>query len=281
MIAKSAPILSRRVNRTVIFPRFNRIRALRLRMPPSVWLPSFDILNSSILISELLDICARAAGISPRLSSAPSDVRTISPSWIRLSRVTGWKLFCSAIPKTTVPLTESTVAATCVVTSSQQPLARPQQSKKKEISAGNRINNPFHIATARSGVELDFNISQISAISTETCGNQRVNCTCRKSAVCTNRGELRSSTVRICPKSNSPPLCLLFWWAILTRQRPPESFNWGWLIHSLIAGMGLRLKYEAFTVPSDSRRRPFGRYQQNIRIREWRSFLLSDVLAAL
>src|SRR5207249_948145 len=87
--AKSDPILPRRVNRTVIFPRFNRIRALRLRMPPSVWLPSFDILNSSILISELLDICARVAGISPRLSSAPSDVRTISPSWIRLSRVTG------------------------------------------------------------------------------------------------------------------------------------------------------------------------------------------------
>ena len=56
------------------------MKALRLRTLPPVWSPSFAIFNSSILISELLDICARAAAINPRLSSAPSDVRTIFPS---------------------------------------------------------------------------------------------------------------------------------------------------------------------------------------------------------
>jgi hypothetical protein len=56
---------------------------------------------------------------------------------------------------------------------------------------------------ARTGVEPNFNISQISAISTETCGNQRVNRAHRKSTLCTNRAELRRSSVRICPKTFS------------------------------------------------------------------------------
>jgi hypothetical protein len=53
---------------------------------------------------------------------------------------------------------------------------------------------------ARTRVEADFNISQISAISTEICGNQRVNCTQPECGFCTIRAELRSSSVRICPK---------------------------------------------------------------------------------
>src|SRR5439155_25899126 len=56
-------------------------------------------------------------------------------------------------------------------------------------------------SAARTGVEPDFNIPQISTISAETCGNQRVNCIHLKPTLCTNRAELRSSSVRICPKA--------------------------------------------------------------------------------
>ena len=56
-------------------------------------------------------------------------------------------------------------------------------------------------AAARTGVEPAFEISVVSAIKAQTCSNQRVNCTSWKWALCTNRVELRSSTVRICPKS--------------------------------------------------------------------------------
>jgi hypothetical protein len=44
-------------------------------------------------------------------------------------------------------------------------------------------------------------IAQISAISMEACANQRVNCALWKWGLCTNRAELRSSSVRICPKT--------------------------------------------------------------------------------
>ncbi|PYJ49513.1 MAG: hypothetical protein DME83_11290 [Verrucomicrobia bacterium] len=54
---------------------------------------------------------------------------------------------------------------------------------------------------ARTGVEADFNISQLRVISTEICGNQRVNGRLANWPLCKNRAELRSSSVRICPKS--------------------------------------------------------------------------------
>jgi hypothetical protein len=50
-------------------------------------------------------------------------------------------------------------------------------------------------------VETDSNISRNRAIPAETCGNQRVNCIHRKPRLSTNRAELRSSGVRLCPKS--------------------------------------------------------------------------------
>jgi hypothetical protein len=50
-----------------------------------------------------------------------------------------------------------------------------------------------------TGFETTFEFSQIRAIPAETCGNQRVKCARLKSRVCTNRAELRSSTVRLCP----------------------------------------------------------------------------------
>jgi hypothetical protein len=107
------------------------------------------------------------------------------------------------------------------VTSSEHPLPNPQQSASKKIGAGNRINNPFHIATARTGVEVDFNISQISAISTEICGsNQRVNCTCRKSAVCTNRGELRQFD---CPNLSEKQFAASVALILVSHSHAPEA----------------------------------------------------------
>jgi len=48
-----------------------------------------------------------------------------------------------------------------------------------------------------------FNISQISAISAETCNNQRVNCALWKWVLCTIRAELRSSE---CPNLSEKTL---------------------------------------------------------------------------
>src|SRR5207248_9554031 len=128
----------------VIFPRLNRSRATRSRMPPSVWLPSLDIFNSSILISELLEGCCSVPGTCARLSHAPSIVRTELPPGNRVSGATGRISVCSSTSETTGPCTESTVAATCLVVPFQQPLARLQQNKKKEISTGNRNDNKLY-----------------------------------------------------------------------------------------------------------------------------------------
>jgi hypothetical protein len=49
-------------------------------------------------------------------------------------------------------------------------------------------------------VETDFRVSQIRVILMEACANQRVN---SRFASWTNRAELRSLSVRICPKSIS------------------------------------------------------------------------------
>ena len=115
---------------------------------------------------------------------------------------------------------ESTVAAVGRVTPSEHPLPNPQQSASKKISAGNRINNSFQIATARTGVEVDFNISQISAISTETCGSQRVNCTCRKSAVCTNRGDLHQFQ---CPNLSEKQFAAFVPLVLVSHSHAPEA----------------------------------------------------------
>ncbi|PYK07734.1 MAG: hypothetical protein DME66_00385 [Verrucomicrobia bacterium] len=53
---------------------------------------------------------------------------------------------------------------------------------------------------AGAGVETDFNVSQLRVISTEICASQRVSRIQSESGFCTNRAELRSSSVRICPK---------------------------------------------------------------------------------
>src|ERR1700736_1865714 len=52
-----------------------------------------------------------------------------------------------------------------------------------------------------TGFKTSSNIAQTRVISAETCWKQRVNGTCRKLAVCTNRPELRTSSVRNCPKT--------------------------------------------------------------------------------
>jgi hypothetical protein len=145
-------------------------------------------------------------------------------------------LLSSAILKTTSPLTERTVAAVRRVTTSEHPFANPQQRASKKVSAGKRITNLFERAAAWTGVEpngftyeeffpqsirclflglgtgskrkpartrveADFNISQISAMSTEICASQGVNCIQPECGFCTIRAELRSSSVRICPKT--------------------------------------------------------------------------------
>jgi len=51
-----------------------------------------------------------------------------------------------------------------------------------------------------TGFEPIFEISLTRAIPAEICTDQRVNSTCRKLPVCTNRAELRSFSVRICPE---------------------------------------------------------------------------------
>src|SRR5262249_14873548 len=66
------------------------------------------------------------------------------------------------------------------------------------------------------------------AIPAQTCGNQRISRTCRKSPVCTIRAELRSSSVRNCPKSFSA------------------------LDDSALLEWGLRLKYGIFTMSDET-----------------------------
>src|SRR5690242_21758980 len=67
------------LNRIKIFPRFNRTRALRLRIPSEVSLPFLTTCSSSIVISESADSRARAPGTNCTSRDAPSDERTISP----------------------------------------------------------------------------------------------------------------------------------------------------------------------------------------------------------
>jgi hypothetical protein len=59
--------------------------------------------------------------------------------------VTGSKLLSSAVPKVTVPLTDSTVAAVRRVTPSQHPFASPQQNASKRVNAGKRINGLWYV----------------------------------------------------------------------------------------------------------------------------------------
>src|ERR1043166_4992477 len=56
-----------------------------------------------------------------------------------------------------------------------------------------------------TGFEPTFDISLIRAITAQTCSSQRVNSTFSKTRVCTNRAELRSFTVRNCPKNEVTP----------------------------------------------------------------------------
>jgi hypothetical protein len=124
---KSDALLSLWLNKLTILPRFNRIDARRSSTPPAVSFPSFVNLRSSILISEFPDNWTNAPGINARLIEAPSDVRTVSPAWILLLDVTGWKLFRSALPKTTLPLTKNTVAAVARVIPFEHPFAHRQK----------------------------------------------------------------------------------------------------------------------------------------------------------
>jgi hypothetical protein len=59
-----------------------------------------------------------------------------------------------------------------------------------------------------NGSRTPSNISQIRAISAETCGNQRVKCNLEECPFCTIRANKRTSSVRFCPKiiSQSPSL---------------------------------------------------------------------------
>jgi hypothetical protein len=65
----------------------------------------------------------------------------------------------------------------------------------------------FQSMAARTGVEPTLNISRSCAIPSQICARLRVTAEIANQVVCTNRAELRSSTVRICPKplfGNSP-----------------------------------------------------------------------------
>src|SRR5439155_25693842 len=64
-------------------------------------------------------------------------------------------------------------------------------SAESSICYGQRVREWKPISTFR----------QLRVISTEICGNQRVNGRLANWPLCKNRAELRSSSVRICPKS--------------------------------------------------------------------------------
>jgi hypothetical protein len=116
--------------------------ARRSSTPPAVSFPSFVNLTSSILISEFRDNWTNAPGINAKLSEARSDVRTVSPAWILLSDVTGWKSFRSALPKTTLPLTKNTVAAVARVIPLEHPFAdRQKQSASALLNETKGIGN--------------------------------------------------------------------------------------------------------------------------------------------
>src|ERR1043166_199431 len=56
-----------------------------------------------------------------------------------------------------------------------------------------------------TGFEPNFDISLIRAITAQTCSSQGVNSAFSNTPVCTNRAELRSFTVRNCPKNEVTP----------------------------------------------------------------------------
>src|SRR5215470_15572219 len=58
---------------------------------------------------------------------------------------------------------------------------------------------------ARTGVEPNFSVSRNCAIVGEACINQRINRASGKLALCGNRANKRSSSVRFCPKDLSGP----------------------------------------------------------------------------
>jgi hypothetical protein len=94
------------------------------------------------LISEFPDNWTNAPGINARLIEAPSDVRTVSPAWISLLDVTGWKSFRSALPKTTLPLTKNTVAAVARVIPFEHPFPNKQkQTARTLLNETKRIGN--------------------------------------------------------------------------------------------------------------------------------------------
>src|SRR5438552_16508678 len=96
-------------------------------------------------ISESPESCARAPGINARSRDAPPDDRTVSPSWILLFRVNGWKSFCCAFPKRTLPLTESTVADVAGVMLFEQPFARSEQIAIETAITQCRISGPCNL----------------------------------------------------------------------------------------------------------------------------------------
>ena len=133
-------LVSLGLNRTKTFPRPSSMRALRSRISRPVSLPSFVMLSCSILISVSPESRTRVPGINVRSSDAPFADRTVSPSRILLLSVTGSKTFRSAFPKTTLPLTESTVAAVARLISFEHPFARTEQSTIETASTEGRIS---------------------------------------------------------------------------------------------------------------------------------------------
>jgi len=76
------------------------------------------------------------------------------------------------------------------------------------------FSSVLQAAATLTGFEPNLKFSRLCAIPLQTCSMLRVRGQNTNQAVCTNRAELRSSSVRICPKKQMQPVAASSLWSV-------------------------------------------------------------------